>query len=116
MDRALREFRVRGLSTNLQFLENVIAHPLFRSGECTTRFIDTTPELFNFVKRRDRATRLLKFLGEVAINGNPEMKGRTLPQLPLSLPIKPVCDLTAPIPKGTRDLLKELGPKAFASG
>jgi pyruvate carboxylase len=114
MDRALREFRVRGLSTNLQFLENVVAHPLFRSGECTTRFIDTTPELFNFVKRRDRATRLLKFLGEVAINGNPEMKGRTLPKLPLSKPIKPVCDLTAPIPKGTRDLLKELGARGFS--
>jgi pyruvate carboxylase len=114
MDRALREFRVRGLSTNLQFLENVVAHPLFRSGECTTRFIDTTPELFNFVKRRDRATRLLKFLGEVAINGNPEMKGRTLPKLPLSKPIKPVCDLTAPIPKGTRDLLKELGAQGFS--
>ena len=115
MDRALREFRVRGLSTNLQFLENVIAHPLFRSGECTTRFIDTTPELFNFTKRRDRATRLLKFLGEVAINGNPEMKGRTLPQLPLAAPIKPHCDLTAPVPKGTRDLLKELGPSKFAN-
>jgi len=114
MDRALREFRVRGLSTNLQFLENVVAHPLFRSGECTTRFIDTTPELFNFQKRRDRATRLLKFLGDVTINGNPEMKGRPLPKLPLSLPIKPVCDLTAPIPKGTRDLLKELGAKGFA--
>jgi pyruvate carboxylase len=114
MDRALREFRVRGLSTNLQFLENVIAHPLFRSGECTTRFIDTTPELFNFVKRRDRATRLLKFLGDVAINGNPEMKGRTLPALPLSNPIKPACDLTAPIPKGSRDKFKELGAKGFA--
>jgi len=114
MDRALREFRVRGLSTNLQFLENVIAHPLFRSGECTTRFIDTTPELFNFVKRRDRATRLLKFLGDVAINGNPEMKGRTLPALPLSMPIKPSCDLTAPIPKGSRDTFKELGAKGFA--
>ena len=114
MDRALREFRVRGLSTNLQFLENVVAHPLFRSGECTTRFIDTTPELYQFQKRRDRATRLLKFLGEVAINGNPEMKGRTLPQLPLAAPIKPVCDLTAPIPKGTRDLLKELGANQFA--
>ena len=63
MDRALREFRVRGLATNLQFLENVIAHPLFRSGECTTRFIDTTPELFHFQKRRDRATRLIRFLG-----------------------------------------------------
>ena len=114
MDRALREFRVRGLSTNLQFLENVIAHPLFRSGECTTRFIDTTPELFNFVKRRDRATRLLKFLGEVAINGNPEIKGRTLPPLPLAAPIKPQCDITSAIPKGSRDRFKELGAKGFA--
>ena len=114
MDRALREFRVRGLSTNLQFLENVVAHPLFRSGECTTRFIDTTPELYQFQKRRDRATRLLKFLGEVAINGNPEMKGRTLPQLPLAAPIKPACDLSAPIPKGTRDLLQEFGANKFA--
>ncbi len=114
MDRALREFRIRGLSTNLQFLENVVAHPLFRSGECTTRFIDTTPELFNFQRRRDRATRLLKFLGEVAINGNPEMKGRTLPALPLATPIKPQWDLSAAIPKGSRDRLKELGPAAFS--
>jgi pyruvate carboxylase len=114
MDRALREFRVRGLATNLQFLENVVAHPLFRSGECTTRFIDTTPELYHFQKRRDRATRLLKFLGEVAINGNPEMKGRVLPQLPLATPIKPLCDLSAPIPRGTRDLLQELGPNKFS--
>ncbi|QID16187.1 pyruvate carboxylase [Nitrogeniibacter mangrovi] len=114
MDRALREFRVRGLSTNLQFLENVIDHPLFRSGECTTRFIDTTPELFNFQKRRDRATRLLRFLGEVAINGNPEMKGRVAPALPLAKPIKPTLNLRTQIPKGTRDYLKEMGPTRFA--
>lgn len=115
MDRALREFRVRGLSTNLQFLENVIAHPLFRSGECTTRFIDTTPELFSFTKRRDRASRLLKFLGNVAVNGNPEMKGRKLPALPLAKPIKPGFDLTTPIPVGTRDKLKELGAAGFSA-
>ncbi len=114
MDRALREFRVRGLATNLQFLENVIAHPQFRSGECTTRFIDDTPELFKFTKRRDRASRLLKFLGKVAVNGNPEMKGRTLPTLPLASPIKPSIDLTTPIPPGTRDRLKALGAKGFA--
>jgi pyruvate carboxylase len=114
MDRALREFRVRGLTTNLQFLENVIAHPQFRSGECITRFIDDTPELFQFQKRRDRATRLLKFLGEVAVNGNPEMKGRKLPELPLGRPIKPEFSLAAPIPKGTRDRLKELGATKFS--
>src|SRR5690606_31732606 len=114
MDRALREFRVRGLATNLQFLENVIAHPLFRSGECTTRFIDETPELFQFVRRRDRATRLLKFLGNVAVNGNPEMKGRKLPPLPLPRLQVPRTDLAAPPPQGTRDRLLEMGPTRFA--
>ncbi|MBI2276431.1 MAG: pyruvate carboxylase [Dechloromonas sp.] len=114
MDRALREFRVRGLATNLQFLENVIGHPLFRSGECTTRFIDSTPELFNFVKRRDRASRLLRFLGNVAVNGNPEMKGRPLPKLPLPRPIKPSISLDTVITAGTRDKLKELGAQGFS--
>lgn len=76
MDRALREFRVRGIATNLQFLENVINHPTFQNGQCTTRFIDQTPELFHFVKRRDRATRLLRFIGQAIVNGNPEVQGR----------------------------------------
>jgi len=115
MDRALREFRVRGLATNLQFLENVIAHPLFRSGACTTRFIDETPELFHFVRRRDRATRLLRFLGNVSVNGNPEMKGRKLPPLPLPQPMRPRCDLLVPPPAGTRDRLRELGAEGFAA-
>lgn len=114
MDRALREFRVRGLATNLQFLENVIAHPAFRSGECTTRFIDTTPELFRFAKRRDRATRLLKFLGNVAVNGNSEMKGRKLPHLPLPRPVKPNIDMEAPLPHGSREMFFRLGAPGFA--
>ncbi len=114
MDRALREFRIRGVATNLQFLENVIAHPLFRSGECTTRFIDTTPELFRFQPRRDRGSKLLKFLAEVAVNGNPEMQGRVLPPLPLAPPPLPRCDLAAPPPTGTRDRLKQLGAEKFA--
>ncbi|WP_126446762.1 pyruvate carboxylase [Sulfuricystis multivorans] len=116
MDRALREFRVRGLATNLLFLENVIGHPLFLAGECTTRFIDETPELFKFRKRRDRATRLLNFLGDVMVNGNPETKGRTLPALPLAKPIKPVgVDLSAAPQLGTRDLFKQLGAAKFAA-
>ena len=114
MDRALREFRVRGVSTNLQFLENVIGHPSFRSGECTTRFIDDTPELFHFTLRRDRATKLLQFIGDVIVNGNSEMKGRKSFDTPLSRPLKPACDVAAPIPGGTRDLLHELGPDAFS--
>ena len=114
MDRSLREFRIRGVTTNLAFLENVIAHPLFKNGQCTTRFIDQTPELLKFNQRRDRATKLLRYLGEISVNGHPEMKGRTLPEQPLALPIKPDCDLTQAPPKGTRDLLKQLGPETFA--
>ena len=79
MDRALREFRIRGVATNLAFLENVIGHPLFREGACTTRFVDETPELFSFVRRRDRATRLLRYVGEVIVNGNPAVEGRPEP-------------------------------------
>ena len=114
MDRALREFRIRGLATNLAFLENVVNHPHFRSGECITRFIDTSPELFRFARRRDRATKLLKFIGEVNVNGNPEMKGRTPPALPLPPPVLPKLAANAPIPPGTRDKLAALGPEGFA--
>ncbi len=81
MDRGLREFRIRGVATNLQFVENVINHPQFAAGTVTTRFIDTTPELFKFHKRRDRASRLLSYIGEVSVNGHPEMKGRSKPDL-----------------------------------
>lgn len=114
MDRALREFRIRGVSTNLPFLENVINHPLFKSGECITRFIDTTPELFQFAKRRDRATRLLRFIGNVVVNGNPEMKGRKLPEAVLPPPILPKIDKSAAIQPGSRDLFKELGAEKFS--
>lgn len=115
MDRALREFRIRGLSSNLSFLENVVSHPLFRNGQCTTRFIDEAPELFRFPPKRDRATRLLRFIGEVVVNGNPEVKGRTLPKLPIDYAELPKgTDLAAPPPRGCRDRLKELGPKKFA--
>lgn len=113
MDRALREFRVRGLATNLLFLENVIKHPTFRAGECTTRFIDETPELFQFSRRRDRATRLLQFIGEVIVNGNPEVEGRTKPAS-FSRPQLPPVKLTGERPKGSRQRLDELGPERFA--
>ena len=114
MDRALREFRIRGVSTNLPFLENVINHDLFKSGQCITRFIDTTPELFRFAKRRDRATRLLRFVGEVAVNGNPEMKGRKGIDAVLSAPILPPLSRATPIAPGSRDTLKQLGAEKFS--
>lgn len=117
MDRALREFRIRGLSTNLPFLENVINHELFKAGACTTRFIDSTPELFNFAARQDRATRLLRFIGEVTVNGNPEMKGRAVPERPPAPPILPQLspdEQNTRLPTGSRDRLLELGPEAFS--
>ncbi|WP_024301642.1 pyruvate carboxylase [Pseudogulbenkiania sp. MAI-1] len=113
MDRALREFRIRGVSSNLAFLENVIAHPSFVSGQCTTRFIDSTPELFQFAPRRDRATKLLEFLGNVTVNGNPEMKGRAVPS-PMPGPARrPDLKLAGPLPTGTRDRLQALGAEGF---
>jgi pyruvate carboxylase len=114
MDRALREFRIRGIASNLHFLENVIRHPQFLKGECITRFIDETPELFHFPARRDRATRLLRFIGEVAVNGNPEMKGRKKPEHALAPAMKPKRGGSGEIPTGTRDRLKALGPVGFA--
>ncbi|MEO5737521.1 MAG: pyruvate carboxylase [Variovorax sp.] len=113
MDRALREFRIRGVASNLQFLENVINHADFAAGTVTTRFIDTTPELLEFAKRRDRASRLLGFIADVTINGHPEMKGRQLPELPFIKPVLPPVDLAQPMPPGTRDRLREIGAKAF---
>jgi pyruvate carboxylase len=113
MDRALREFRIRGVKTNLPFLEALLAHPRFRAGDVTTRFIDETPELFRFTPRRDRATRLLGFIGEVIVNGNPEVAGQADPGI---LPPPPVPDLPvrSRLEPGTRDLLRELGPEGFA--
>ncbi len=114
MDRALREFRIRGVASNLQFLENVINHPDFAAGSVTTRFIDTTPELLEFAKRRDRGSKLLGFMADVTVNGNPEMAGRKMPEQPFPKPVLPRVDLSTPIPFGTRDRLKELGPQKFA--
>ena len=114
MDRALREFRVRGVATNLQFLENLINHPAFAAGTVTTRFIENTPELLAFAARRDRATKLLNFLAEVAVNGNPEVKDRVLPALPLPKPVCPRVDPTSPVPDGTRQRLQALGAQGFA--
>ena len=89
MDRALREFRVRGVKTNIPFLENLLSHPTFVSGEATTTFIDNTPELFRFRPRRDRATKILSYLGDVIINGRPDVKGKIDPKRELPEPLIP---------------------------
>ena len=113
MDRALREFRIRGVKTNIPFLENVIHHEEFRSGRATTTLIDTTPELFKLKTKRDRATKLLNFIGDVTVNGNPQAKNFVPKEMLLSARV-PAYDHKQTPPRGTRQLLLELGPKKFA--
>jgi pyruvate carboxylase len=113
MDRALREFRIRGVKTNIPFIENVIHHDSFSSGQATTTLIDTTPALFNFKRRRDRATKLLKLLGDTIVNGNEQVAGRPIPLMDLPV-IRPDYDPKAPKPAGTKDYLTAHGPEKFA--
>ena len=112
MDRALREFRIRGVATNLTFLENVIGHEKFKTNQYTTRFIDETPELFQGAKRRDRATKLLTFVADVTVNGHPEVRGRAMPNPEAAEPVPPRFE--APVEAGTRQRLEQLGPAGFA--
>ena len=79
MRRALREFRIRGVATNIAFLERLVGDDAFRQGRVTTRFIDDHPELLAFVRPRDRASRLLRYIAETTVNGHPEVKGRPAP-------------------------------------
>jgi pyruvate carboxylase len=112
MHRALWEFRVRGVMTNLRFLDQIVMHPRFLSGDYTTRFIDESPELFKFPSRRDRATRLLTFIADRIVNGHDELKGRLRP----TRCVTPRATRVAPDtpPPGTRQKLEELGPDRFA--
>jgi pyruvate carboxylase len=112
MNRALREFRIRGVATNLTFLEAIINHPAFRDNSYTTRFIDSTPELFSQVRRQDRATKLLNYLGDVSVNGHPETRGRARPNAEAAAPRIPHID--KPVQDGTRQRLDTLGPDGFA--
>src|SRR6056300_1632742 len=89
MDRALREFRIRGVSTNIAFVENLLKHPTFLNYEYTTKFIDTTPELFDFAPRRDRATKILRYIADITVNGHPETVGRPRPAADLKPPRAP---------------------------
>jgi pyruvate carboxylase len=113
MHRALWEFRIRGVATNLRFLDQVITHPRFAHGEYTTKFIDETPELFKWEKKRDRATRILSFIGETIVNGNPEVKGRLKPKS-MVLARLPKVNVAKTPPPGTKQKFDELGADGFA--
>ncbi len=110
--RALAEFRIRGVKTNIPFLQNLVAHPDFQSGKATTTFIDTTPALFKFPQRRDRATKLLTYLGDVIVNGRPEIKKK--PDVSVMTPPRALPEMLGAPPAGSRDKFKELGAKGFA--
>ncbi|WP_036262396.1 pyruvate carboxylase [Methylocapsa aurea] len=114
MDRALLEYRIRGVATNLAFLHNIINHPRFVANDYTTRFIDETPSLFDFKKRKDRATKLLTWIVDVTVNGHPETRGRARPPVTARPPIAPQFPVAAAIAPGARQLFETLGPKSFA--
>jgi len=113
MDRALREFRIRGVATNLTFLENIIGHPDFRANAYTTRFIDETPELFDAVRRRDRATKLLTYIADVSVNGHPEARDRERPPTDVPKPVVPPSDALPAI--GAKQILEAEGPEEVAA-
>ncbi len=114
MDRALREFRVRGVKTNIGFLLNLLEHETFLSGKATVNFIKEHPGLLNMPRFRNRGTKVLKYLAEVIINGNPDVRyvdhnrneSFRKPQVP-------DFDPKAPLPKGSRDLFLALGAEGL---
>ncbi len=79
--RALKEVRIRGVTTNISFLENLISHPIFKTAEYTTTFLDKTPDLFTFPKPQDRASKLLDYIADVSVNGNNLVLGRKTPKV-----------------------------------
>ena len=112
MDRALREFRIRGVSTNIAFVENLLKHPTFLDNTYHTKFIDETPALFQFSRRRDRGTKVLTYIADITVNGHPETKGKPAPAPNARTPRAP-----APLGEpqmGTRNLLEQKGPQAVA--
>ncbi|SDI65503.1 pyruvate carboxylase [Natribacillus halophilus] len=112
MLRNLREFRIRGIKTNIAFLENVVQHPQFLNGENNTSFIDDTPELFVFPRRKDRGTKMLTFIGETIVNGYPGLEDQKKPVF--SAPRLPKVDRDAPMPTGSKQILDERGPEGLA--
>ncbi len=110
--RAIREFRIRGVKTNIPFLENVLKHPVFLSGDCNTGFIENHPELFDFKPRLDRANKVLNYLSDIVVNGSKEIDPRLKP-LKLNVPVVPQVTGTTPLSPAFR-VFAEKGPKALA--
>ena len=111
MLRCLKEFRIRGVKTNIAFLENLLQHPHFINGTYTTNFLDETPELFHFPEGRDRGTKLLHYIGDITVNGYANVGVVPKPEFaPMNLP-KP---FTGDLPSGTKQILDAKGPEGLA--
>ena len=113
MNRALQEFRVRGVKTNIGFLENVVTHPVFLRGQCDTSFIEKHPELLRFREKQDRASKVLNFLGEVIVNGSPGVV-KPLKSAELIEARTPYVDTNKPRPAGSKDLFMQLGAEGLS--
>ncbi|MCJ7757924.1 MAG: pyruvate carboxylase, partial [Gillisia sp.] len=113
MRRALAEFRIRGVKTNMAFLDNILQNEIFREGQATVNLINNHPELFVIREPRNRATKLVNFLGDITVNGNSDVKEKDTTKKFL-LPKVPEFDQYGEYPKGTKDLLTELGPDKFS--
>ncbi|MGB1268453.1 MAG: pyruvate carboxylase [Flavobacteriaceae bacterium] len=113
MRRAVAEFRIRGVKTNMPFLDNILKHPTFRKGEVTVNFIKNEPDLFVFTTPRNRATKLVTYLGDVIVNGNSDVK-KIDPNKTFVIPKVPKFDASATYTEGTKDLLTKLGPDKFS--
>ncbi|KAK3582281.1 hypothetical protein CHS0354_023820 [Potamilus streckersoni] len=113
LERALREFRIRGVKTNIGFLINVIRDPVFLKGEATVSFIEARSEkLFQFRITGDRSTKMLSYLGDVIVNGHPEIGKRTISDW--RKPVIPIANTSQPFPKGSKNYLDEHGPKKLS--
>ncbi|OQR72914.1 pyruvate carboxylase [Tropilaelaps mercedesae] len=113
MERALKEFRVRGVKTNIPFLLNVFKNPTFLSGEFDTNFIDQHPELFKLTPSQNRAQKLLYYLGNVTVNGPLTPLATKLPPAKIH-PMVPEHDVSTKPHQGFKQILDKEGPEGFA--
>ena len=111
--RALSEFRIRGVKTNMPFLDNILKHDTFKKGAITVNFIKSNPDLFIFKAPRNRANKVITYLADITVNGNPDVKKIDRTKTFIK-PRIPKFDANAVYPKGTKDLLTELGPDKFS--
>ena len=113
LDRSLREFRVRGVSTNIPFVENLLKHPKFLDNSYTTKFIDTTPSLFKFARRKNRANKLLTYIADITVNGHTQTKSSPRPENAKLKIIAPANHQDTP-PPSLKTMLVSKGPQAVA--